>query len=192
MGTATSYSSQDFSSEVQNSATQNCPMSKCANEVTVNKLIISGARNRFNSKQRCVAESSCTFNQALDIATKRVTQNEASAEAGWAPSATDSTSVQRVRESIKNKVDQNCGTADARNKFKSEIVEFTADSSDNIVDIVQEGDSKASCELASMNKIVQDSQTENKGTSDATGGLVWILIIVAIMLVVGFSLYLIL
>lgn len=168
-----------FSDEVRNTTQQNCPSSKCVNEMQVGNIVISGQRNKANLRQRCVAETECLLDVAYDTASKLIVSNESSAGSGG-----DVQNYTDIHKMLVNSAEQNCGTQEARNKMRLGTIQFTETSQDNVLDLIQEGDTKAQCVMGMLSKSVEES--EAKSVAKGSDWLTWViigLVVVAVIVV---------
>ena len=167
-----------FNDEVRNTTQQNCPSSKCVNDMQVGNVTMSGKRNTATLRQRCVAETECLLNVAYDTASKLIVANETAAGSGG--SADNYT---EIHKRLVNSAEQNCGTQEARNKMKIGTLTFTETAEDNVLDLIQEGDAKAQCVMGMLSKTVEES--EAKSVAKGSDWFTWLIIGLVVVAVIA-------
>ena len=189
MGASVSTSKQKYEQNLENSIEASCPKTECSNLLETGDIEIGGAGNTLNVKQECTATSNCVMEHALKTAAETIARSETGAKAGLGFAV--SASTQDVRQNLKNKIAQNCGSTAALNKAKLKSIKFLRSSTGNTFNFSQKGDAASQCQLSAIGDLVGKLDGQSK-TDSAGYDPSLILIVFAIVAVIGIGAYLVL
>lgn len=165
MGASQSKSLQRFQQQVENRVVANCPRTVCSNETEVGDITVGGRRNTARIIQRCNATADCIMNHTINTAAQSIANASSDAKAGIGLSNANTT--QDITVNLRNRVEQNCGSTESRNKVKVGNIKFLKGSDGNLVEIAQIGDAKSQCALGLMSDMF--SKIDATASSKSSG-----------------------
>jgi hypothetical protein len=184
MGASISLSSQATDVSVIAKQVQKCPITNCVN--TVGDINITASGNShvppMYINQTCTVDSTCLYDAVSDAAVKAFQDNMQTAGPMLGLAAT--ASMQDIRLRLQQYQQQECGTQTAGNTLGNININFSGNSSGDLIQITQSSQASTKCALTAMAKAAaaaSNSNTQSAGIS--TAGIVTICVIAGAILV---------
>lgn len=192
MGVSTTSAVTKLESEIINKAYNECPHSSATNIVSLNGVKFYPPPDcvppsDFTLRAASTVNAECVISNLQDGAAKEAANLSAPAQTGLGVAV--SKSVSDVKSSIKNIVDNKCGTADTKNLISLTDTEIKSCK----LNLITDASAKEVCVINSTQEIINDiatrSETGSKGSSIlgllfGEGNSIFIIIIILVVVVI--------